>query len=64
MVSIKCDNFDKYGRLLVYIYLTEPDQSGGSYKKKNSNVSINSWLIENNYAFKYNGGTKQRWDII
>ena len=61
MVLIKCDNFDKYGRLLVDIYLKEPIQFGGSNENKNSNMSINSWLVENKYAFKYDGGTKQSW---
>jgi len=61
MVLIKCDNFDKYGRLLVDIYLKEQSQTGGSNENKNSNMSINSWLIENKFAFKYDGGIKQSW---
>jgi micrococcal nuclease len=48
MVTIKCDNFDKYGRLLAEIYI--------------DGISINQWLIDNKYAFEYDGGTKKKWE--
>ena len=47
IVTINCQDFDKYGRLLVEIYLED--------------VCINNWLIENNYAKKYDGGKKTKW---
>ena len=47
MVKIKCHKFDKYGRLLVEIYLHD--------------LCINDWLIENNYAKCYHGGKKTTW---
>jgi micrococcal nuclease len=48
MVIVKCDNFDKYGRLLAEIYI--------------DGVSINQWMIDNKYAFEYDGGTKKKWE--
>ena len=47
VVNVKCFEFDKYGRLLVEIYL--------------DNININNLLIEMNYAKKYDGGTKTKW---
>ena len=47
VVYIVCDTFDKYGRLLVNIYVHGED--------------ISKWLIDNEYAFKYNGGKKCNW---
>ena len=47
MVQVKCGEFDKYGRLLVDILI--------------DNTSITKWLIENKFAFSYDGGTKKSW---
>ena len=47
VVYAACDKFDKYGRLLVNIYI--------------DGVDISKWLIDNEYAFKYNGGKKRDW---
>ena len=49
VVKIKCGDFDKYGRLLVEIYCNE------------DNCNVNKWLVDNNYAFSYDGGTKKSW---
>ena len=49
IVDVHCKDFDKYGRLLVEIFY--------------ENVSINNWLIENNYAKVYNGGKKSKWFV-
>lgn len=59
MVVIECGEFDKYGRLLVKIFLREEHdaQSGGGSEA----LSINEWLIQNKYAFPYDGGKKQDW---
>ena len=49
VVTVKCEDFDKYGRLLVHIYLGK------------DTPSINEWLIDNKFAFSYDGGKKQNW---
>lgn len=41
------DSMDKYGRPLVCIY--------------NNGIDINQWMINNNYAKKYDGGKKPVW---
>lgn len=52
IVKIKCYDFDKYGRLLIDIYL--------------ENIFINEWLVHNNLAVKYDGKTKDitNWSNI
>jgi len=52
VVTIKCGKMDKYGRLLVNIFLY------------NEEKSINDWLIENKYAYPYEGATKKDWETI
>lgn len=47
VVKLECKEFDKYGRVLVNIYLEDE--------------LINKWLIENDHAFEYNGGSKKCW---
>ena len=47
VVTLHCGNFDKYGRLLVTIQYDD--------------CMVNQWLIDNNYAFSYDGGTKKKW---
>ena len=47
VVYLRCGDFDKYGRLLIEILC--------------DSCLINDWLIENDYAFAYDGGTKQSW---
>ena len=47
VVYLQCGEFDKYGRLLVNILCDD--------------CLVNDWLVENNYAFAYDGGTKQSW---
>ena len=48
MVYVRCGDFDKYGRLLVEILCDD--------------CLVNDWLVHNNYAFAYDGGTKQSWE--
>lgn len=45
IVTLKCQDLDKYGRLLTEIWFDEQN--------------INQWLIDSKYAFAYDGGTKQ-----
>lgn len=49
VVNVKCLDFDKYGRLLVEIFY--------------EGVSVNQWLIDNNYAKVYQGGKKSKWFV-
>ena len=46
--KIRCSEFDKYGRLLIDIQISEEE-------------TIKDWLIKNNYAFQYAGGKKKDW---
>jgi endonuclease YncB( thermonuclease family) len=46
-VELYCGGFDKYGRLLVEIILPE------------TQLRVDDWLIENDYAKSYEGGTKK-----
>ena len=52
IIMVKCLDFDKYGRLLVEIY---------EIKEDDTKCNISDWLIDNNYAYVYNGGTKKSW---
>ena len=63
MVYVKCLDFDKYGRLLTEIYVDE-DYNYTNINKDNCEeklLNISNWLITNNYAKEYFGGTKTKW---
>ena len=64
MVMVHCGEFDKYGRLLGQIYLKDDyeKQKGGGDSDDLQKNSINQWLIDNNYAFPYDGGSKKNWE--
>lgn len=47
VVNVQCHELDKYGRLLIDIFCD------GS--------NVNNWLIDEKYAFKYDGGKKASW---
>ena len=47
IVSLKCQDLDKYGRLLTEIWFDEQN--------------INQWLNDSKYAIAYDGGTKHSW---
>mgnify|MGYP005995995245 FL=1 len=49
IITIKCSDFDKYGRILADIYIKDMDKS------------INTLLIEKGYAYSYDGGMKQKF---
>ena len=51
IVILHCGNFDKYGRLLGTLY------KPGTYCR--SSININEWMIDNNYGYRYDGGTKK-----
>lgn len=46
IVELKNTSSEKYGRLLADVYL--------------DGICINEWLIDQGFAVKYNGGTKER----
>lgn len=48
IVYIKCGDFDKYGRLLGTIFINKKDT-----------ISVNELMINNNFGYIYNGGTKK-----
>jgi endonuclease YncB( thermonuclease family) len=48
IVYIKCNDFDKYGRLLASIYIHPED-----------NVSVNEMMVQNGHGYNYDGGTKR-----
>lgn len=48
VVKLHCWELDKYGRLLVRVICDD-------------GVCVNDWLIDNEYAFAYDGGTKRSW---
>jgi len=47
VVELHCLDFDKYGRVLAEIYY--------------NGIHVNQWLIDNGYAHKYEGKTKEKW---
>jgi endonuclease YncB( thermonuclease family) len=49
IVEITCQDFDKYGRLLVVV----------NY----NNININDLMITEGFAKSYAGGTKDEWDL-
>jgi endonuclease YncB( thermonuclease family) len=51
------DKYDKYGRLLGFIYLF-PDISDHWDHRGKREKSVNQWLIDNKYAYPYDGTTK------
>lgn len=46
-IIINCGKFDKYGRLLGYVY------------NEDKSVCYNNWLIDQGFAYVYDGGTKK-----
>ncbi len=50
LVWVKCYDFDKYGRLLVEIFLNKTDS-----------ISLNKQMVIKNFAVEYDGGTKKEF---
>jgi micrococcal nuclease len=48
IVDIKCGDFDKYGRLLISIFIE-------------NDINISDLMISEGYAKSYFGGTKEEW---
>lgn len=58
IVKIKCDEFDKYGRLLIDVFVPN------DIEENDGNLMLSQWLINNEYAYEYDGGTKKSWDNL
>jgi len=68
LIIIKCSEFDKYGRLLIYIY-SFSNSLNDNWNIENNELenyvfenSINQKLIENNFGYKYQGKTKKKFE--
>ena len=56
IVKIHTDEFDKYGRLLIDVEMPlDP------LVENQDTIMLSDWLISNNYAYPYEGGTKRSW---
>ena len=53
VVNMKCLQFDKYGRILAYLYKLSDDVE--------KDPSINSLMISEGHGKAYEGGTKEEW---
>lgn len=56
IVKIHTDDFDKYGRLLIDVEMPLDPQV-----ENQDSIMLSEWLISNNYAYPYEGGTKRSW---
>ena len=50
IITIKCSDFDKYGRLLADLFICQDDK-----------CSVNQMMIDNGHGYVYNGGTKKQF---
>lgn len=55
IIKIRCEEFDKYGRLLASLFSNDSNDS-------DKDISFNEILIKEGYAYKYEGGTKKKFD--
>ena len=63
IIKLKCYEFDKYGRLLADLYYCEMENESKSTESKSTeSKSINKKLIDEGYAYSYDGGTKKKFD--
>ena len=51
IVRVKCGKFDKYGRLLVTVFI----------KEGRGETNINEELVEKGHAYRYDGGKKREF---
>ena len=51
-MTLKCGEFDKYGRLLAEI------------RCDGDSCTVNKWLVDKDYAFEYHGGAKNHGSHI
>lgn len=60
-VWVYCDEFDKYGRLLITISTVSLGKDWRSEGKWCG--TVNEWLVERGYAYTYTGGKKKKWIV-
>jgi endonuclease YncB( thermonuclease family) len=58
LVNIYCSTFDKYGRLLAWVFPKNNDYTLGDDIVNNKLSSFNNRLISNKLAYHYEGNTK------
>jgi endonuclease YncB( thermonuclease family) len=49
---------EKYGRLLANVYLQISPSNKNCFGNEVHETHLNQWLLDNNYAISYDGGTK------
>lgn len=70
IIKIKCEEFDKYGRLLASLYTDIDRYSVGEINEEpvnkekvpNKLFNINHKLIDEGFAYEYDGGTKKKFN--
>ena len=70
IIKIKCEEFDKYGRLLASLYTDIDRYSVGEINEEpvnkekvpNKLFNINHKLIDEDFAYEYDGGTKKKFN--
>jgi len=63
IIKIKCEEFDKYGRLLASLYTNNDRYSVHQEEKKHNELfNINLKLIDEGFAYEYDGGTKKKFN--
>lgn len=60
LIQIKCDDYDKYGRLLILAF-AENTNISDKEEKELFELSINSQMIKEGHGYEYFGGTKQEF---
>ncbi len=58
LVELSCGSFDKYGRLLVKLYISDALAGGGTGVRR---LCANEELVRMGVAKHYDGGTKEAW---
>lgn len=63
LVRVECGDFDKYGRILVTLYVRDP-QAGGcpgfGICGRPAEIEVNRWMVEEGHGIPYDGGTKRK----
>lgn len=59
LIWLKCHKWDKYGRLLGELYLSEESMIGGAVD--DGQKSINQTLLDEGLAYEYHGGSREEF---
>ena len=66
LVRVECGGLDKYGRVLVRLWLADADDTdaddSSSAGDDDRALSLNDWLLKHRYAVAYAGGTRAKTD--